>query len=1078
MKRFLSIFISVLFVIAPVMGRAETGSFVVQAVIEAAIDTPVLSVPENDTDGDYSVTWSSVTLAGIYQLEESADPGFTSTAQYWPTPATQSFTGKDDSTYYYRVKAWTDTPENGGHSSTWSSSASITVNSGVIVKRINCNGSDLITAQGEIFSADIAYSTVSAMGYVLGGSASVSTDSIAGTEDDALYQSSRYGNLEYRFDLPAGMYNITLKFAETGYSSAGSRVFNVYVHDLDTNNRGIKVLGDFDVCAVAGDSNTAVDRTFSNITVNEGFLKITFEGITNLPAVSAIEVKETPYVIGDIGMSDDAFIDMVEYKAFKWFYDNVSAPYYLVSAWGPHDDYAFMVDTNIAGIGFQMIVYCVAVERGWMTYQEAYNRIKGMFQGINLMKQGEAPYDNPYETYWHYYERLNPTEPLPAQDTVRSIFDNGDFMMGVVFAEEYFKGTEIELLAKQVYESLDWNKFGDYTHPTYSEEMIAVLLGASAPRASCRNNTMIAGFNNASDGLLTTPLYFYQWFDNFYDGREKTPPSGRDDFQYAVNSTLANRQMHITEWQNDPVEYNTYDWDTWGLTAASHDGDYGFAGFYGGDVNPFAAAASMPFTPTESLNAMKHMYYRFYKNGFRSYIGPIWSDMYGFCQTYNIGSTSAGSPFYKSTGNGAFDYGSIVMGLENYRSGFVWNTAMNSDYIKAGLYRIGVSGYDTPLAVNIAENRPVTASSVNGTNTAASAVDDNLITRWESDWSATNQWIYVDLEDTFDIDKVEIYWEEACAKSYKIQTSYDAVTWTNVYAKSSNAGAVNRIIFSTPVNGRYVRVLCTEKALTDYGYSIWGLKVFGTEAGSIDTPVIAVPSTDDDGEYVVSWNSVSGAAIYQLQEDTVDTFDSADNREFWAAGISENITGRTEGVYYYRVKAWTASPQSGGMPSDWSGTESLEVNSGTTLIDNFDDGDDSNLFGGTNGPWGDGVTRSFDAGSLKLDYNIDGWSAFSFGIGSGHNNFTSYTNLTFYIKGTADYYGIAMKDGSNNEVILPINSYIAGVAVTGIYNKVTVPLSAFASVNKSDVIFIWVNFDSGSMSNTVGAVNIEDLALE
>ena len=55
-----------------------------------------------------------------------------------------------------------------------------------------------------------------------------------------------------------------------------------------------------------------------------------------------------------------------------------------------------------------------------------------------------------------------------------SIFDNGDFMMGVVFAAEYFRDTEIELIAKQVYETLDWNKYGDYTNPTYSEEMIEI----------------------------------------------------------------------------------------------------------------------------------------------------------------------------------------------------------------------------------------------------------------------------------------------------------------------------------------------------------------------------------------------------------------------------------------------------------------------------------------------------------------------------------------------------------------------------------------------------------------------------
>ncbi|MFC2092071.1 malectin domain-containing carbohydrate-binding protein, partial [Elusimicrobiota bacterium] len=908
----------------------------------SAINAPVITLPSADNDGNYQVNWNDVSGAVIYQWQESTDNSFpqTNTNEQWPTSSLFDVTGKPDGTYYYRVKAWDNTNTSIGNSSDWSNIEFVTVSITASVgpsKRINCSGSSYTDAAGDSFSADAIYSVSAGQGYVIAGSAGSTTNSISNTNDQTLYQTNRYGNIEYRFDLPAGMYNVTFKFSETYFDSAGQRVFNVYLHDIDNSNRGIKVLGDFDILSAAGGKNAAVDRTINNITVNEGFLKITFEGITDLPLICAIEVTGTPYVIGEIGMTDADFIDSVEYKAFRWFYDNCEAPYYLVSAWGPYNNYGFMTDTNIAGLGFQLIVYSIGIERNWITYQEGHDRIKGILNAIKLMKKGEPPYDNPYETYYHYYERLDPSaDPLVSQDPVRSIFDNGDLMMGVVFVEEYFKGTDIELMAKQIYESLDWNKFGDYTYPTYSEEMIAVLLGASAPRASCRNNSMIEGFKNADASNLHTPLYFYQWFNLFFDGRNTSTPGGRNDFDYAKDSTLTNRQDCIDLWLADPAENNTYDWDSWGYTASSRYNDYGFASHYKGDVNPFAVAASMPFAPAESLNAMKHMYYRFYKNGFREYIGPMWSDMYGFCQTYNIGSSGTDTdyaPFYISAGNGAFDYGPIVMGIENYLTGFVWQHAMNSEYIKAGLYRIGMAGYTTPPEVNIAQDKPFAVSSSYNSNTGDLALDDDLITRWESDWSANPQWIYADLQDNYDINKVEIYWEDSFAVSYQVQTSFDAVNWTDVYSDTSSDGTVDRIILSPEVSGRYVRVYCTQKALPSYGYSMWGLKVFGDLTPTIDAPSISsVPSPDTDGDYQVNWNDISGAVIYQLQESSDPTFASG-TAEYWPTSSFMDVFGKTNGTYYYRVMAWDNTDTGIGNSSGWSNVVYADVAVGATYVD-------------------------------------------------------------------------------------------------------------------------------------------------
>src|SRR5207302_1521945 len=83
----------------------------------------------------------------------------------------------------------------------------------------------------------------------------------------------------------------------------------------------------------------------------------------------------------------------------------------------------------------------------------------------------------------------------------------------------------------------------------------------------------------------------------------------------------------------------------------------------------------------------------------------------------------------------------------------------------------------TTGGTNLALNRPVTASSA--LQAATGAVDGNAGTRWESTQGVDPQWIFVDLGATFSVNKVVLTWETAAAKSYQIQTSTDAATWTS-----------------------------------------------------------------------------------------------------------------------------------------------------------------------------------------------------------------------------------------------------------------------------------------------------------
>ncbi len=169
-------------------------------------------------------------------------------------------------------------------------------------------------------------------------------------------------------------------------------------------------------------------------------------------------------------------------------------------------------------------------------------------------------------------------------------------------------------------------------------------------------------------------------------------------------------------------------------------------------------------------------------------------------------------------------------------------------------------------AGSIAQNKKVFVSSTesgNG-NVGANAVDGNISTRWSSEYSDP-QYIYVDLEDEYDIERVYIEWETAYASQYKIQVSNDASTWTDVITQYNGDGDIDDIALSA--KGRYVRIYCMQRK-TQYGNSIFEFGVY-PKGGVAPTPtsVVTPTPTEDilmgDVNFDGSFNSVDFALVRQ-----------------------------------------------------------------------------------------------------------------------------------------------------------------------------------------------------------------------
>ncbi|HYF61821.1 MAG TPA: cellulase family glycosylhydrolase, partial [Herpetosiphonaceae bacterium] len=144
----------------------------------------------------------------------------------------------------------------------------------------------------------------------------------------------------------------------------------------------------------------------------------------------------------------------------------------------------------------------------------------------------------------------------------------------------------------------------------------------------------------------------------------------------------------------------------------------------------------------------------------------------------------------------------------------------------------------TPIgAGNIARGKAATASSIEGAGLeAGKAVDGSGTTRWASAYSDP-QWLRIDLNGTYAINRVVLKWETAYGRAYRVEVSNDGNAWTQIYATATGDGGTDDLAVSG--TGRFVRIYGTQRA-TQWGYSLWEVEVY---SGSGPQPTVTPPPT-------------------------------------------------------------------------------------------------------------------------------------------------------------------------------------------------------------------------------------------
>lgn len=406
-------------------------------------------------------------------------------------------------------------------------------------------------------------------------------------------------------------------------------------------------------------------------------------------------------------LSPEEFLNLVEKRAFQYFRDNQS------KTTGLFADASGGGDASIAVTGFGLAAMCVGAERGWIERSEAEKRV-GLCVRTFLpeVANGRPSADNKNGVFYHF---LDMETAEKSGDCEASTVDTAILAAGMLTAGEYFGG-EIKSKAKVVFENIQWDKFIEKRHDSpnfhlfsmgmdsrgeliksywdfYSDETLLInLLALGSPHWSIPSDAFyawtrrIAGYGNERPFIYSWcgSLFTYQYAHAFFDFRGKKDRNGVDWWANSVNATLGSRRFCIN---NSPI-YETYGPNSWGITGMFT--PQGYVMHYGvlpsglgraiqdGTISPSGPAGSMPFTPIESLEALRFLYVNY---------PELWGG-YGFKDSINV-EESWISEKYSGLGTGI----SLLM-IENFRSNLICKTFMKSIYARNALRRAGFTQHD------------------------------------------------------------------------------------------------------------------------------------------------------------------------------------------------------------------------------------------------------------------------------------------------------------------------------------------------------------------------------------------------
>lgn len=398
-------------------------------------------------------------------------------------------------------------------------------------------------------------------------------------------------------------------------------------------------------------------------------------------------------------ITDDELLELTQRQTFRYFWDFAQPASGMARERNTSGDLV-----TSGGSGFGLMALVVGMERNFITRAEGLERLDKILDFLETADR--------FHGAWSHWINGNTGKVIPfsSNDNGGDLVETSFLVQGLLTVRQYLDANvaeEKELIDRinALWYSVEWDWYTRggqnvlYWHWSpdkewimnhrirgYNECLITYVLAASSPTHAIDPVVYHQGWadngaivNGRSYYGITLPLgydYGGPLFFAHYSFLGLDPRNLKDTYgDYWVQNVNHSRINHAYCADN-PKKFAGYSDECWGITASDNHQGYSAHSPTNdlGVITPTAALSSMPYTPEESMKALRFFYYK---------LGDkLWGD-YGFYDAFNITQEWVAGSYL------AIDQGPIVVMIENHRSGLLWDLFMSCPEVQEGLAKLG-----------------------------------------------------------------------------------------------------------------------------------------------------------------------------------------------------------------------------------------------------------------------------------------------------------------------------------------------------------------------------------------------------
>lgn len=409
-------------------------------------------------------------------------------------------------------------------------------------------------------------------------------------------------------------------------------------------------------------------------------------------------------------LNDEKLLDLVQKQTFNYFWEGAEPNSGLARERLHMDDQYPTSPKNTVttgGSGFGLMAILVGVEREFITRDQALERYERIVDFL-----GKADRFHGAWPHWMNGE-TGKVLAFSKKDDGGDLVETAFLVQGLLSVKQYFQGDNnrekvLRQKIQKLWEEVEWSwytKGGEdvlYWHWSpknqwemnfpvggYNEALIMYVLAAASPTYPISKSVYEKGW--ARNGKIAEGTVFYGLDTelNHYEHDEKpvgplfwahyshlglNPKGLKDQYGDYWKLNQNHALIHYKHCVENPNNFKGYGENSWGMTSS-----YSMNGYSGhtptsdlGVISPTAAISSIPYTPKESMQFIRHLYTK--QDSLIGKYGPY--DAYSEENNWFL-------PRYL-----AIDQGPIPVMIENYRTGMLWNLFMQNEDLQRGLKKL------------------------------------------------------------------------------------------------------------------------------------------------------------------------------------------------------------------------------------------------------------------------------------------------------------------------------------------------------------------------------------------------------